>query len=366
MSAGRRLVETLVVGGGPAGCATALTLARHGVGVELIERQAGPHDVVCGGFLGWDALAALPRLGIDAASLGARPIARLRLMSGRRVVETRLPKPAAGLSRRALDEALRQAAEGSRVVVRRGLAARGGDAASLKVRLDDGSELQAGAALFLATGKHELRGLARPLPDRGRGAVGLRAAFALDRALSAELAGVIELHPFDGGYAGLLLQEDGQANLCMSVAAARLREAGGIDGLLARLAREAPRLGERIAQADGAEWISNSNVPYGWRARGSAANLYRVGDQAAVIASLAGDGIAMALTSGIAAAEAFLGGDSGNLFQQRWAARSARPLRVAESLRWAAETAGPRRAAMGLLGAAPGLAALAARLTRIA
>lgn len=366
MSAGRRLVETLVVGGGPAGTATALTLARSRVGVELIERQAAAHDVVCGGFLGWDALAALRRLGVDAQELGARPITRLRLTSGRRVVETRLPMPGAGLSRRCLDEALRRAAEAAGVTLRRGLAVRGGDAAGLTVRLDDGSEVRAGAALFLATGKHELRGMARPLPERGRGAVGLRAAFVPDPALATALAGLIELHPFDGGYAGLLLQEGGQANLCLSVAAERLRQAGSIEGLLAALVLEAPLLGDRLAQATGAEWISVSNVPYGWRARGSAPNLYRVGDQAAVIASLAGDGIAMALTSGIAAAEAFLRGDSGDLFQRRWAARSARTLRVAEGLRWAAETAAPRRATMGLMAVAPGLARLAARLTRIA
>lgn len=366
MNADRRIVETLVVGGGPAGSVTALTLARNGVAVELIERQPGAHDVVCGGFLGWDALAALRRLGVDAQELGARPISRLRLASGGRVIEARLPRLAAGLSRRCLDEALRHAAETAGATVRRGLAVRGGDAAGLTVRLEDGSELRAGAALFLATGKHELRGMARPLPERGRGAVGLRAAFVPDPALVAALTGVIELHPFDDGYAGLLLQEDGRANLCLSVAPERLRAARTIDGLLAGLALEAPLLGERIVQAAGAEWISVSNVPYGWRARGSAASLYRVGDQGSVIASLAGDGIAMALTSGIAAAEAFLRGDSGDLFQRRWAARSARPLRVAEAMRWAAEKAGPRRAAMGLMTLAPGLATLGARLTRIA
>ena len=365
MNSGRRIVEALVVGGGPAGSATALTLARAGIQVELLERQTGPHDVVCGGFLGWDALAALRRLGADPRALGARPIERLRLASGRRVVESRLPKAAAGLSRRCLDEALLGEAERGGAVVSRGLAVRGGDAASLTVRLEDGGEVVGGAALFLATGKHELRGLARPLAKRSAGAVGLRTSFHPDAGTEAALAGVIELHPFDGGYAGLLLQEDGQANLCMSVAAERLK-GGGIEGLLPELAGEAPLLGERIAAAAGAEWISVSNVPYGWRARGSADGVYRVGDQGAVIASLAGDGIAMALTSGVAAAEAFLRGKSGDLFQRGWAARSARPLRVAEGLRWAAERPGPRRAAMGVMGAVPGLAALAARLTRIA
>ena len=57
----------------------------------VIERTASEHDVVCGGFLGWDALARLQQLGLDAAALGARPIHRLRLVAGDRVVERPLP-----------------------------------------------------------------------------------------------------------------------------------------------------------------------------------------------------------------------------------------------------------------------------------
>jgi 2-polyprenyl-6-methoxyphenol hydroxylase-like FAD-dependent oxidoreductase len=51
-----RRTAALIIGGGPAGCAAALTLMRGGVRAELIERTAGEHDVVCGGFIGWDAL----------------------------------------------------------------------------------------------------------------------------------------------------------------------------------------------------------------------------------------------------------------------------------------------------------------------
>ena len=130
MSGERRTVETLVVGGGPAGSAVALTLARSGRAVELIERQPGSHEVVCGGFLGWDALAALRRLGVDPEALGARPIERLRLASGRRIVEARITNMAAGLSRRRLDEAPLRAAGRSGAAASRGLAARSGEAAT--------------------------------------------------------------------------------------------------------------------------------------------------------------------------------------------------------------------------------------------
>ena len=77
-----RRTAALIVGGGPAGSATAITLARAGAMPVLIERSLGERDVVCGGFLGWDALAALQRLGLDVEALGARPIHRLRLAGG--------------------------------------------------------------------------------------------------------------------------------------------------------------------------------------------------------------------------------------------------------------------------------------------
>lgn len=356
-----RRVPVLIVGGGPAGSAAAIALARTGAAPELIERRAELHDVVCGGFLGWDALAALRRLGLDPAALGARPIDRLRLV-GRRAVETRLPRPAAGLSRRRLDEALLQAAERAGAMVRRGVAVRAAE--DNLIRTDQDEEIEADA-LFLATGKYELRGLARPAPKRRGGAVGLRASFAPDAATAEELAGVIELHPFDGGYAGLLLQEDGRVNLCLSVAADRLRAAGGIPELLDLLGREAPRLGAQIACVRDESWLSVSNVPYGWRAPEGQQRLYRLGDQAAVIASLAGDGIAIALTSGIAAAQAHRAGAGGGAYQRRFAAQAARPLKVAQGLRWVAEHSLPRAAMLRLVRLAPGLPGLAARLTRI-
>jgi flavin-dependent dehydrogenase len=181
-----------------------------------------------------------------------------------------------------------------------------------------------------------------------------------------ELDGFIELHLFDEGYAGLLLQEDGFANLCLSVSKRRLARAGGVGGLLDELAREAPRLRERLAEAP-AGWEAVAGVPYGWRARTTAPGLFRIGDQSAVIASLAGDGVAIALTSGIAAAEAMLRGgpDAAIAYQRSFASQARRPLAIAGALRKAAEARHIRGVMLSLAGLAPGLAPLAARLTRI-
>ncbi|HTQ82284.1 MAG TPA: FAD-dependent oxidoreductase, partial [Pseudolabrys sp.] len=64
-------VETVVVGGGPAGAATACGLAAAGREVLLIERTDGPHHNVCGEFLSIETQAQLRRLEIDPLTLGA-------------------------------------------------------------------------------------------------------------------------------------------------------------------------------------------------------------------------------------------------------------------------------------------------------
>ena len=320
----------------------------------LIERKPGERDLVCGGFLGWDAIAELKKLGLDPASLGAKPIHRLRLVAGRKVVETELPAPAAGLSRRRLDATLLRMAEEAGAAVLRGRTARALEEGCL--RLDDGSEMAADA-LFLATGKHELRGAVRPVGNRPLSA-GLRTAIPPP----AGLAGTIELHLYNGGYAGLLLQEDGAANLCLSVAQARM--AGGREALLAELMTEAPLLAERLGGTVRAQWEAIAAVPYGWRARSGEPGLFRLGDQAAVIASLAGDGIAVALASGAAAAHACLHGDGAMAYQKAFAARAKGPIAVAETLRHMAEAQVRRKLMLGLA-RLPGLAKLAARLTRV-
>lgn len=352
-----RRTAPLILGGGPAGAAAAITLATGGARPLLIERSRVGHDTVCGGFLGWDALAGLRHLGLDPWALGAQPIDRLRIVAGARVAEARLPGRAAGLSRRTLDEALLARAADVGAGIERGVTIRRLDASG--AHLADGAVL-ASDALFVATGKHALRGSPR-VGAGGQGLVGLR----IDVAATPDLAGSIELHLLADGYAGVLLQEDGSANICLSISAARLAAAGGRpDALIAALAEEAPRLAARAAGGRTA-WTTIAAIPYGWRARATAPGRFRIGDQAAVIASIVGDGVALALASGRAAGEACLRGDGAADYQRRFARRAARPLRIAEIVRRAAER--PRLAASLLpwLDRLPGGLRLAASLTRI-
>ena len=360
-----RRTPALIVGGGPAGAVTALLLARAGAPHLLIERNAETGDALCGGFLSWRTLEALGRLGIRRDALNRDEIRRLRLFAGGRQAEAWLPRPALAVSRRRLDTLLLDHAITAGAAVERGVAVRALEGDYL--RLADDSEIAAGA-LFLATGKHDLRGLARGAERGEDPTLGLRVRLGPSGALDRMVGDTIELHLFDHGYAGIARQEDGTVNLCMAVHRSRLSAAGSPDQLLAALAIESPRLGERLAhRASGAAIDAVANVPYGWRAVNGTAGLFRLGDQAACIPSLAGEGMGIAIESGTRAATDYLRhGPAGAItYQQRLARDLTAPFAIANRIRAAAERPAWASALTAAVRLAPQLAGIAARLTRI-
>lgn len=353
-----RRTPALILGGGPAGSAAAIALARGGVRATILERTREPADALCGGFLSWRTLAALDRLGIAAAELNPQPITTLRLFAGTRSAEAALPGPAVGVSRARLDRLMLARAADAGAAVERGVAVR--ELAGRTARLADGGTVTADDIL-LATGKHDLRGAARDADDDADPVLGLRVRLPAPPGI----ADAIELHLFDGGYAGLVVQEDGSANLCMAVARSRVRAAGDPMALLVTLARENPALAARLDRLDPAAAIDAvANVPYGWRARTTVPGIYRLGDQAAVIPSLAGEGMGIAIASGTAAAQAILSGNSAGRFQASFANRVVRPMAVAGLIRRMAERPHAARPLVALA-RAPWLVRTVAALTRI-
>ena len=61
--------DVAVVGGGPAGAAAAITLARAGRDVVLVDKATFPRDKCCGDGLTTGALRALEDLGLDPAAV---------------------------------------------------------------------------------------------------------------------------------------------------------------------------------------------------------------------------------------------------------------------------------------------------------
>lgn len=337
----------LVVGGGLAGAAFA---CRVGPRATVVERERGPREKVCGDFLSHEALAYLDALGVDGPSLGAVAIRAVRLATRRGTTTVDLPFPAASLSRRVLDEAVLVRAESAGARVVRGGCVREVECGTTRVRarLADARTIEADD-LVLATGKHDLRGLARP-PGRHDGLVAFKMHFALAAAQRSALDGHVELAPFVGGYAGLQPIEGGVANLCLLVAKERLASLGGSwSALLSAVRAESAHLDARLAGALAAfrKPLALSHIPYGYVHRPvGGERVFRLGDQVAVIPSFAGDGMAIALHGARLAADTWLANGDASAYHARIARDVRAPIALGTALShllvrgWGARLAG--------------------------
>lgn len=355
-----RRSDPLIVGGGPAGTAAAIALGEAGVRPVLLERQRVTGDALCGGFLSWRTLETLDRLGIEG--LDGHVIDRLRVFAGAATAEARLPHPALGVSRQQLDSLLMARAEAAGAGIERGVTVREWHDGTLETA--DGAALKP-ETLFLASGKHDIRGLARPRPEAGNQTLGIRVRLSAHPSLTRLVGGAVELYMFERGYCGVELQDGGRGNLCLAVRKSRLAECGGDpEALLAEWAAECAAFGDRLAfRESGCDAIGA--VPYGWIARETLPGVFRLGDQSAVIPSLSGEGNGIALASGILAANGWLAGEPSDRFQARLARATTRPIGIARWLWQLGERKDAAQLIVGSVRFAPWLAGRFAEWTRI-
>jgi hypothetical protein len=436
------MTRTVIIGGGLAGGGVAARLAALGRPPLLLEREAGAHDKICGEFLSVEAGQHLAALGLDVARLGGARIDTMRLHVGKRTAAARLPFVATGVTRRALDAALLDHAAALGADVQRGVAVRGLAGGLAVTSLGE----IGGGAVVLATGKHELRGLARDPEGTIADLIGFKMFFKATPKLRAALAGAVTVTAYEGGYAGLQCVENDRLNLCLLVEQGRFKALGGqwealfavllrepglqlladaeallprpltISGVpygylyraMARRAGTMPGIGGKTVETQGesgrdpgvmagsraekfgfvrengqksrsfdVEMVDRGGVAEGYR--GSAAPfaggtggespqdpLWRVGDQAAVIPSFCGDGMAMALHGARLAADRLAAGAAPADFQDRLHADVARQVRLATNLQRVVNSRAGRFALINGLAAVPGALRLLARWTRVA
>jgi flavin-dependent dehydrogenase len=359
----------------------AITLAQRGACVALFEASKMPRHKVCGEFLSPEIKQIFARLNVlhSIESAGACAVESACIVSGHRVLETAVPGAALAISRYRLDELLWQAAQnaGAQCFDATRVSRIEGNVCDGFLLSTQGEQWRA-HFVIVAAGRN-----ARVLNARSENAnnqnanndapasyarfVGFKTHFH-----NAALApGAVELHPFRGGYCGLVRIENGLTNACLladyDIVAGRSPAA-----LWQWLLTECPTLSTRMRNAETAmPWLSTANITFG-RTQPVQNDILCCGDAAGFIHPLTGDGMAMAARSGELAAVILVAAlkhglkkdDIFSLYTAAWQREFAGRLRWATRLQPLLTSPLGCALAIGLLKHTPHLARQAVALTR--
>ena len=328
--------DAVVVGAGPAGCATAALLAQRGHDVVLIDAARFPRDKICGEGISPEAWRLLDAIGATerVRALLPRPLLGMRLVSpDGTAFEGRYrgrERPGFAARRLDLDAALLAAARDAGAEVREGVRATGlrlENGAVTGVGVDDGraERVLEGRVVVAADGRRSVvaRGLGLLREHRTLRRFAVRGYWEGMEALGD----TGEMHVGGGGYCGVAPLSATAANVAFVLPARDMAAAAGDVERFYRdaLRRRWPRLHERLAAA---RLCGKPRAigPLALQCRDVAvAGAVLVGDAAGFYDPFTGEGVTLALRTGELAAEAIDAALRGR--RGRWAGwpRTPRP-----------------------------------------
>jgi flavin-dependent dehydrogenase len=290
-------LDVLVVGGGPAGLATAIRARQRGLRVAVIDHAAPPIDKACGEGLMPGGTRLLERLGVELSPSRCRPFHGIRYVDGDLVVEGRFAALAGrGVRRVHLHQALVARAETLGVELRWNEAALGLAHAGVRT----GRTLSRARWIVAADGlRSPLRRWAglegRPAPRRR---FGLRRHYEIE-----PWSQLVEVHW--GAGAEAYVTPVGPR--CVGVALLWSGERRSFDAMLALW----PALERRLRGAPGTSRERGAG-PLEQRVRAVVSgNLALVGDAAGYVDAVAGEGLSLGFAQAFAVIEAIERGDLG-------------------------------------------------------
>lgn len=290
-------VHVVVIGAGPAGCSAAFHLARGGVRVTVIEAKVFPRVKVCGEFVSPAATGLLEQI-VSSEELrlaGARTVDRFVMELGDLERAFPLPTAAWALSRRGLDVLLAAKAReaGAELIQPAAVREVRYGEAGVGIVLTDGRELAGDLVIHAdGSGRHDPAGPVGADPRL----VGHKCHLRMPRGIEG-----VRIRACAGAYLGTIAVEGGLATCALAARKELIARHGGDTDAMVRAIwpefdaawREGPWLACGVQR-------SRYVKPGHWRS-------LRIGNAAAAVDPVGGEGIGLALWSGTVVAGLLVG-----------------------------------------------------------
>ncbi len=293
---GMNAFDLVVIGGGPAGCAAAIAAARRGARVAILERGRYPRHKVCGEFVSTESLGLLEEIAGHAPALRrllaeAPRIAECRIFLDGRRFTVPIGLPAISIPRYEFDAALWAAAEALGVECRQQAAVEQIEGAGPFTVHSWAGDFVA-RALVQATGRWSNLSRANGAHPSDSRWLGLKAHYE-----EACPAPSVDLYFFEGGYCGVQPVAPERVNVCAMVRSRAAKTLTDVFALNAELRERGRGWKQAMDVVSTSPLIFRKPTPL-------EGNVLLVGDAAGFVDPFVGDGISLALRSGVLAAEA--------------------------------------------------------------
>jgi len=300
----KTVYDVAVIGAGPAGAAAAITAARSGSSVLLLEKGSFPRQRVCGEFVSPESLALLSGLlsrEHHALLDGAIRISHARIFLDGSQLSVPVEPAAASIARYDLDLVLWNSARNAQVSTIQATVQRITRNGSFRIE-GSNSEFHARAVINASGRWSNLTADSALPPQQTARWIGIKAHF-----VESSPPPSVDLYFFDGGYCGVQPVQlyDGQKRSPESINVSAMVRAD-VATTLPEVFAQHPAL-----QARSANWEAFSSpvttAPLIFRELQTGDDgILRAGDAAVFVDPFVGDGISLALRSGTLAAQTLM------------------------------------------------------------
>jgi len=288
-----------IIGGGLAGLALSIQLARAGHAVVLFEKEEYPFHRVCGEYISNESKDFLTGLGLDLPGLGVSDISTLHLSDKNgKLLQQELPLGGFGISRYILDAQLAKLAKEAGVNLFENSKVNDVVFTGKDFDIDTGKEHYSVKVAVSSFGKRSnldikwKRSFSSASKNKLNNFIGVK--YHIQGYFHEH---IISLHLFNNGYCGLVKVEGDKYNLCYLTTADNLQQCGNdIEKMETTILSRNPHLREifQHGRKCNESPVTISQISFDKKEQVEN-HILMVGDAAGMITPLCGNGMSMAL-----------------------------------------------------------------------